>query len=243
MITIEVTPYVYRFLLKEYGLGAGPFPLTKNHDLAMAFSSIGLLAEPVPRPSHVIGRRIKLDVVNNPSAQRLVRENQHLLNSGLYFQHEFFRTMRTWVSALTDTGVAATEALSRFLAHYDISEEEYSFDSAYRQLTRKKTGQKEEIERFLVVKWSFLVVNTRNRSKTYIWENQYATQIRFNALNRATSTRHEFIQHVPQGLRGSVRTEWIASAREIIDHHLAMGASVLVPVRAIPPLTGQLALI
>lgn len=141
---IPVTPYVYKYLSQEFG--KGPLDLTQSHrhQLRLAFEHLRLGAEFVPKQSR-IPFTVVLDLGDDHMLRRLYRMNEPMLRAGTYFNSQFMERMYHYVSDQEDLanihGLSKSEwnremSLRCFLEKYGITEADYSYDAASRQLRR-----------------------------------------------------------------------------------------------------------
>ena len=142
---IPVAPYVYKYLSREFG--SAPYDLTASHThvLKMAFQHLRLGAEHVPKTHKTPGRTVILDLGTDRVLQKLYGEFQPLIRAGSHFHSQFMERMYLYVSDQEDLAQTLDlskkqwnreSALRAFLHKYEITEIDYPYDSASRQLRR-----------------------------------------------------------------------------------------------------------
>lgn len=161
-VRVPVTNYVFKYLAIRYGemryhRTDTPYVLNFSHhnDLRMALGNMGLSGKLVPPDTRHIGKEIILDLGESRGLVEMVKQFNPFLKAGMYFFHEFVLAMRFWVDSqetmAASLNIRPSEwnrqiALQNFLDQYQITEIDYDFDSAYRQLTRRR---KDENKNFL----------------------------------------------------------------------------------------------
>ena len=138
-VPIDVPCYVFKYLAKEYG--TGPFNLSdvrlKELKDALLYgeihASVVAPALDIPSASYLI----YLEFDRYSSVARALRSRGGGMKRESFFVHEFWSAAINYCNGLMDgSGVNRMVALERFLEKYEIDEELYSLDSAYRVFQR-----------------------------------------------------------------------------------------------------------
>ncbi len=148
LVEIPVTPYVYKYLVHTYGQPPFDLAFNRHNALRMAFQFMALSATPMQKTTDSPTTLVYLQLNLGESEQLATQYKRILLiaKAGLFFHQQFVDAMLKWInyqeilasSLCLDKKQWNREiALANFLQHYDINEDEYSFDSASRQLRRQ----------------------------------------------------------------------------------------------------------
>ncbi len=222
-VKIGVTPYVFRYLLTQYG--PGPYQVAPNSDLALGLYQMALIAETLPKQPKQLGCFIQLDLP--PSLEATLSANEVLIKTGAYFQHEFFMAMRVSVQSFQEVGITQIDGLSRFLKMNGITEEEYDFQSAYRQLSRLKTMRKNVFSEKLQEKWQFSQDGFFGGTPTRIHRHGSRGEVlSFRAYSRSREAMQWMTQYIPGRLSYESRQEFILRAGAYIDDRILSGCTV-----------------
>lgn len=144
-VSIGVMPYVYKYLAHTYGRPPYDVTFSQQNDIRISLENMHLTAEPFVPERRLPGRYIELDIGENHQLARLIESHRPLIKSGHFFEHQFHLAMRRYVQAqeslakkeeMPRTAWNKMQALADFLQIHDITEEEYSLESAYKQLYR-----------------------------------------------------------------------------------------------------------
>lgn len=144
-IEVPVTPYVFKYIVHKYGGGHHDLTESRRHTLRLAFEHMRMGGEMVPLERKALGRHIELDIGSDHVLKRLYRHFEPLLRAGGYFHHQFMERMLMYVQDQEDLAqildLRQSEwnremALRTFLQKYQITEIDWSYDSASRQLRR-----------------------------------------------------------------------------------------------------------
>lgn len=236
IIQIPITPYSFKYLLKKYG--PGPYDISgasKTNQIRLAYRYLHLCAEPTAPLKRIPGCHIALDLGNDANLHKLKKLNEDLLKAGLFFEHEFNQAMKGFIEAqrllaekksmpMSEWSVSA--ALEDFLAFYEITEDEYSWESAYRKLTRYK-----EVDRIFFVsklckKFDFRASDNQYYKLAYLGGQKYK-YIAFQCFSRSAEDIVMKRHRIPSAVSSWGKTEEYAStAIEVINDFLIRGYSV-----------------
>lgn len=236
-IEINVTSYVFKYLVSCYG--DDPYHLAYNHqnDLRLALEYLSIRAEPVPRQGKHPGRKVILDIGDDHRLTKIARTHSPLLASQLFFQYEFFRDMRKYVEAQEDLATAQglplsewnrQSAIQRWLQKHGITEEEYSLESAYRQYLRKKSNDDRFFSEKICQKFKFSATGSEQfRLCTYGSNGYLEPVIRFWAFSRSKEKMIR-CKHIisRQYVKAGTHMDYYYEASEIINSFLTKGYSV-----------------
>ncbi|MEL6851795.1 MAG: hypothetical protein AAFP92_24950 [Bacteroidota bacterium] len=165
VIEIPVSPYVYKFIVSTYG----DTPLyhlanSRKNTLRVAFQYFALSAEVVVPENRLPAKIIQLDIGDDINLKRAAALNRNLLTSGTFFEHEFNQALNQFIEfqealarkwGLPETMWNKSQALQDFLDRYHITPYEYSWDSAYRALTRRNDRKLIYLRETLIRKYEF----------------------------------------------------------------------------------------
>ena len=142
VLEIGVTPYVFRYLLIEYGLGPYKIKESNRKDMRLAFEYWHMKALCYPPSSETHGELylIKLDI-GQRIPNRLYLDKGNIPKKGTFFQMEFWNAAMMYIAGQMDINkdfperkISKWMALANFLDRYAITEDIYSIESAYRRL-------------------------------------------------------------------------------------------------------------
>lgn len=148
-LQLQVPPYVAKFIFKEYG--RGPFYLNQTpfRELSTAFWFWGLAGEIDPPKIVTTESLVNIDLYLSTGSQ--IQQAEILLNykgsKYTFFYLEFWQAAAHFVDGFQAAGKTRWQAMAHFLEKYDIEEDLYGIESAYRMLARlsKKKGSSQSI--------------------------------------------------------------------------------------------------
>lgn len=137
-LTLEVAPYVYHYLVAQYGVG--PYELKSNRDLLTSFMYWDVKAHAQIPPIQLNHTRITIVLEFPEKDKRLVHVANMVKATPIrhtFFVSEFWQAAIMYICGQIDaSGTSRWVALEKFLERCGISEEVYPIDTAYRMLTR-----------------------------------------------------------------------------------------------------------
>ena len=137
-VPLDVPCYVFQYLTIEYG--SGPYDLsdTRLKEIKDAFLYGEFRAAAIPpaldAPSATY--LIYLEIRNGSKIAKALRDRGGMRKE-TFFLHEFWSSCIQYTNGIMDaTGAARMVALEKFMEKYNIDEEMYPLDTAYRILQR-----------------------------------------------------------------------------------------------------------
>lgn len=180
-IHLRIPCYIFQFLTKLYG----PDPhIVKQHDHTVIKNALiyqGLYADALPPSVMLPNTEVLLIIHGGKKLYTAINAGRHHIPSRNYFfQFEFYSAMDQWCLGLTQTKTMnRKEALRHFLAYYNIGEDLFPEEHAYRYLTSFITKRKELTDR---AKATPLPIDDRprdlNRKQLRLWDNYLAAHRR-----------------------------------------------------------------
>lgn len=245
-IEIPVTNYVFKYLVHTYGEPPYHLAYSRQNDLRLALEYMSLRGEPVLSKSPA--RMVRLELGDNHMLAKIAKSYPDILATGTFFLHEFFQAMRAWVFAqedlATQLGLSMSQwnrqsAIKVWLEKHNISEDDYSLSSAYRQFLRKKTLPDRFFSEKIRQKFDFLGTGSKHfRLCTYAedegpkvsmpkGEAVHLPAARFFAWSRSKEKLIRCRYYIPhKQLHANTHLDYYYQASEVINHYLLTGHSV-----------------
>lgn len=227
LVAIPTTPYVYRYLLAKYG--EGPYDLRRgaHNPLRVSLEHFQVFAEVA---DHLGRIPYTIELVLPPDLAATYETQASGLSAGMFFEHEFVESMRTWVEAQVDlghrTGLPQQEAnkyraLIHFFERHGIREEDYSLEAAYRRLTRHREADGQYLREKLVRKYRFCPYEKpadrrARRTVARIGSDGRGARIRFWATSAEAGRVVEKTHRIPAKLFRQGDAEWKPYARSVM---------------------------
>ncbi len=142
VLDIGVTPYIFKYLLIEYGPGPYRIKDRNRKDLRYAFEYWKMKARCFPPSEDSTGSLylIKVDI-GDSEPTRIFLDKGNIPQKGTFFQMEFWNATMMYIAGQMDLNnefpeleVSKWAALQNFFKRYGITEDMYSIESAYRRL-------------------------------------------------------------------------------------------------------------
>ncbi|MCB0476223.1 MAG: hypothetical protein KDC69_11140 [Flavobacteriaceae bacterium] len=235
-VEIPVMPYVYKYLVRTYGLPPYHIAHSRKNDLMFAFSFLTMTAKPVIKRNRIPGRTIILDIGDNKLLADLAEKNRPVLQAGLFFHHEFDLTVRRYVEAqeklaerlnLPRNEWHREQALLEFLQSYDITEDEYALESAYKQLYRKRRADKVFLAQNIAQKFDFSPGKNDRFSLSKLTKKRGYPIISFYCYSRTKQQSTQRYLHISsKAIDQGWAEEFTLNAIEVIDNFLLQGYTI-----------------
>lgn len=149
---LAVAPYIYYYLISQYG--PGPYDITDNKDLRMSFAYWDIKAEANIPPLLTTESTIKIamSMPDTDLLTPLVYKINRAPKRNTFFLTEFWQAAAMYIAGQIEATIPEDEedevkrisrraALSNFLIRSGIPEDIYPLTTAYRALTRYLTDR------------------------------------------------------------------------------------------------------
>ena len=130
VVQMPVSPLSRAILIKEYG----------DEPIKFSYQSVAMMATYIRRPErenlNLITNTLTthIEVVVTESVPVELKYNLH--HTGLLLHRYHIERWMEWITALNSAGMPAMHALHNFMKYYEIEEDDYASDSAYRKWVR-----------------------------------------------------------------------------------------------------------
>ncbi|NVJ47304.1 MAG: hypothetical protein HWE07_09255 [Cytophagia bacterium] len=135
-VEIKLLPHLKKFILKFYKQQE-PICVDFNTSLGTAFNSVlrKKISYRKDRERYTASTRFLL----NQDLSNLSLQHAYLVAFNVEYDRHFMDAVCVWVEAQANLNLNESQAVRNFLAYYNISESEYSFDSLRTKYNRWKT--------------------------------------------------------------------------------------------------------
>lgn len=132
-VYIEVAPQVHKLIRHNFG---PQIHCPDGRSWLNRFARVSIADTPPMRPGITLQ---KLCIVVPLRVARKFRRSEQLHKDyRLALRSLFYRSLEMWVHGQVAYGSTKKQAVQNFLDHYDLTESEFSFESAYRHLSPKQ---------------------------------------------------------------------------------------------------------
>lgn len=142
VVDFPIYPHLKKFIINFYNYQKlDVIPVGMNSSIGIAMKHVIREKKPLQREIEKMTERIRFELCDEISNFEI--RNSYVIAFNKAYNKMFKDQMMIWVNAQWKAGINNRQSIINFLQEFNIKESEYSYDSAYRHLTRVKEKKRE----------------------------------------------------------------------------------------------------
>ena len=141
IVDFPIYPHLKKFILKFYDLREGEVvQVGMNNSIGIAMKHVIREKKPLQRDIEKMTDRIQFELCTDIAHCEI--RYSYIIAFNKSYNKVFKDHLILWIKAQAKAGINARQSVINFLKEYELDENEYSYDSAYRHWTRFKSPKK-----------------------------------------------------------------------------------------------------